>query len=850
MMRATRIEKPPRPYLPPSMAGAATALAAAAGVLELGWSGYLSGSTRGSGSAYALAAVLAAIGALVLLDALAFWRRRAARRDARPARRTLPLQIAVWMGIGLLVGACAAAWGVAVRRRAFDAISSAPASSLVFRVESDGTATDYGMQYTVDAHAPDGTVAGSVRLICEEPIEAGTEVAIVGRTSALDDGTWGRGRYMAGSVAEIQVIRVRSSRPYALNPIARVRAAILDAIDPSAGAARALIAGIVCGRTTELNACEESEAFARTGTSHLVAVSGSHLAFVSALGSVVLTRMGVSSRVRGATLAGVMGAYVLFTGCAASALRSFDMVVLSLVASMSGRRAHGLSALALSAIGLVALDAGIVYDLGFQLSALSVLFIQLFGRYLSYGIEVLGAPRTLADALALTVSAQWATLPVTIPVFGTCSLIAPVSNLVLGPIMSALLVVGLAATPIAAFAPMLAPCMIPVGWLAQSSIFLAQLFSEVPGASIAIAPGNLYIPVLYGAAAVAFLIWPDVSRRIVVVAAAMSLGSLGGYGCFWRYFAPPGITVLDVGQADAILVRDGSSAVLVDAGVDSEVVTALARNHVFYLDAIVITHWDRDHCGGLPDILDTVPVGRMVLAEGAHAGMPADIAACAIPPIQEMRLGDTLVAGSFTCEMVWPHAAVEGSENEESLVLAVRYEAAARQLDLLLTGDTEVDEAMEYAPLVGDIDVLKVGHHGSRESVRADLLDLLDPELAIASAGEGNAYGHPTETCMDTLRQFGTAFLCTKDVGDVLVEPGAAGVRVHVERDTPALRHIAHDGLRTLRGVTIALRDTISADALAYRCGIYKRPMARCAREVNAYGRIRAVARLPDRWPR
>ena len=97
---------------------------------------------------------------------------------------------------------------------------------------------------------------------------------------------------------------------------------------------------------------------------------------------------------------------------------------------------------------------------------------------------------------------------------------------------------------------------------------------------------------------------------------------------------------------------------------------------------------------------------------------------------------------------------------------------------MLLTGDTERDELARYVREVGDIDVLKLGHHGSKVSVDSASLDVLDPEVAIASAGEGNSYGHPDLTCVDVVEKSGARFLCTKDVGDITITPGEQGVRV------------------------------------------------------------------------
>ena len=119
--------------------------------------------------------------------------------------------------------------------------------------------------------------------------------------------------------------------------------------------------------------------------------------------------------------------------------------------------------------------------------------------------------------------------------------------------------------------------------------------------------------------------------------------------------------------------------------------------------------------------------------------------------------------GEFACRVVWPQGLVSGEENADSLCLDVSYgNGEGASLDMLLTGDTEQDELAEYADEVGDIDVLKVGHHGSEIAVAEKPLELLDPELAVASAGEGNSYGHPDPVCVSLLERAGARFLCTK----------------------------------------------------------------------------------------
>lgn len=111
----------------------------------------------------------------------------------------------------------------------------------------------------------------------------------------------------------------------------------------------------------------------------------------------------------------------------------------------------------------------------------------------------------------------------------------------------------------------------------------------------------------------------------------------------------------------------------------------------------------------------------------------------------------------------------------------------------LLTGDAERDETGEVVDSgrVGRIDFLKVGHHGSRVCLTPSETKALSPILSVASAGEGNSYGHPSEEAVDMLEDVGSRFFCTKDVGRVVVVPGSGGLEVSCERVPEPLPDVA-----------------------------------------------------------
>lgn len=130
---------------------------------------------------------------------------------------------------------------------------------------------------------------------------------------------------------------------------------------------------------------------------------------------------------------------------------------------------------------------------------------------------------------------------------------------------------------------------------------------------------------------------------------------------------------------------------------------------------------------------------------------------------------------------------MEGGENEDSLVFVARYGGTSGP-SALLTGDAESDvvEGLLAAGAVGEVDLLKVGHHGSAASTTPRMMEALDPDVAVASAGEGNRYGHPAPECVEAVRSSGAEFLCTMDCGDVEFRPMGAGFEVRCARGAGA----------------------------------------------------------------
>lgn len=676
--------------------------------------------------------------------------------------------------LGLVAGAVVSAGWAIGAVRASRALDNRAASSLEFVVHGDPSINDGAYSYTCDAYAGEKRL-GQVRLSCDRELGVGSHVRAIGRISRFENDAYGRSRVLRGEVRKVKAVRIVSVDEGSPGPLLRLRNGLLASIAPATDPARSLIAGVVCGRSAELRAQPAGDWFSVTGTAHLIAVSGSHLAIVGFVIESALQKTRLSRGLQRGLLVLALAAYAVFTGASPSAVRACCMVAATLVANGAGRRRHGLSALFVTMAIFVLLRPTVLFEMGFQLSCASVFAILCFCPYATYALVELGVPSGVAGILSVTLCSQLATLPVTIPTFGTFSLIAPLANAVIGPVISVLLASSVVLVP-CSLVPLLSRVALVVPMIvARCALFFEQLFAAVPGASVTVPPDTVWVYVVPFALAVLLVWWPRPRARPMAAGLACLVLLAAIPYVYWDRFASPSVTVLDVGQADAILIRQGGAVALVDCGLDERVVSALVRNNVHHIDAVFVTHWDEDHWGGLPAVLEQFSVGTIAVAADALEDAPAEVLSRPGVEYRQVRRGDTVDIGSFCARVMWPFESVDGEGNEDSLVLLLSYVQGGQSLRMLLTGDAELDQEREFVQKVGDIDVLKLGHHGSKVSVDLDLLEALKPELSIASAGEGNRYGHPSDACIDAVKEAGGAFACTIEQGDITVTPTAKG---------------------------------------------------------------------------
>jgi competence protein ComEC len=566
-----------------------------------------------------------------------------------------------------------------------------------------------------------------------------------------------------------------------------------------------LLRGFVLGQDDRIDEATVDE-FKRSGLAHLLAVSGQNILLLAVLAAAVLAVLGVSLRARLAWILIATAVYVPVAGAGPSIQRAGIAGAAAVVAALASRPTSRWYAVLLAAAGTLALNPRASGDVGWQLSFAAVAGILLFAQPLRTVLagHARGVRGALADGIAVTFAATLATAPLMAHHFGTASLVALPANAVALPAVAPVMWLGMLVAalgqlqwmpvePLTWLAGALAGYIAQVAaWFAAPS--WAQVQAPLPGT-----PGLVAALAALGVGLTLAIRWmrrrsslrPPLSARLASPPARGSIprGALATLGVLGLVVAttagggssnPPTsaeglrIRFLDVGQGDAILLEPGDAPpVLVDAGAaDAEVAWQLAASGIERLAALVVTHRESDHAGGVPSVLARVDVDRVVFARLDRATLSSAIAAGA--DATRVSAGDRLHIGRLRLDVLWPSAErlaaaraaagpLAGDPNENSLVMRARW----GRFDALLTGDAEAEVAPVHP---GPVELLKVAHHGSEDAGLASLLDRIRPRVAVISVGSENTYGHPDLATLAALERADVRVLRTDEDGEVVVD--------------------------------------------------------------------------------
>jgi competence protein ComEC len=574
----------------------------------------------------------------------------------------------------------------------------------------------------------------------------------------------------------------------------------------------AIVTGIVLGDRTGI-ARDLRDAFAATGTAHLLAISGSNMSLVAAAVAVALRGHARPIIVAAAAVAAVAG-YSLLVGPSPSVVRAALMAAVASLGLALGRRGAAANALGAAVVAMLLLDPRALEDVGFLLSVSATAGLIAWERPLAERMRAL--PGALGHALAATLAASLPTIPIVAAVFGRVSLISPLANLVAVPLFAPIVLFGAATSIAGAIAPAaagpLAIAAFACSWALRRWV---ELGAGLPLASIAVPGGPLTaavvaaslviacaaapraVGVLRAVAAPRVTISMPAARRArvmpaavaiaVVVASAVLTSSLGRAGGFRLH-------ALDVGQGDAFLLESDGRYALIDGGPDGalllrrlgEIIPAWHRR----IDLVALTHEHADHGAGLLAAIDRYDIGLAIEPAGMGdvplVRMWSDRLARSGAQRRALAEGAVVRLGAVTIAVLAP------GRGRPFDVPSLVMRASRGSGSVLFMGDATDDQIADLllAPERLAARVYVPPHHGADTTHANALAAAVRAEFAVISVGALNRYGHPTPATLAALEEipvyrtdrYGTVDLAL-DAHPIVVH--AAKARIPPDRGGP-----------------------------------------------------------------
>jgi competence protein ComEC len=568
--------------------------------------------------------------------------------------------------------------------------------------------------------------------------------------------------------------------------------------EPPASLAQGVILGIRANIPQDIK-----DDFSRSGTAHLLAISGLHLGVMAGiLLAIGLWLFGRRHYLYVWLAIGAIWLYAVITGMNPPVVRGAIMASLFLIAEALGRQRSAMVALTFAAAVMVGVHPYSLGDASFQLSFLAMSgLVFIFPILRNWGRRIIttrlgeeGAPVSFAglavDALSATLGAVIAVWPIIAYYFGIFSLVGPLATFLALPSLPVIVifgtltaVLGLASLVVAQVAgwlawPFLTYMILVAGGLSAPSVASVEVNSVSPAfiigyyvvlaaliwlhgrwqrrnlmsgaAGIMKAGVNLSFGLSRG---IGWVVVPLLVLAVLVSTAAVTLPDDNLH-----------VSFLDIGQGDAVFIQKGNRQILVDGGPSPRVVSlALGRRMPFWdrsIDLLVLTHPHQDHLAGLVEVLQRYRVGQVLYPVLDYSSPLYDEFRGAIEEKgvkvvparagQQIDLGDGVVIEVFNP----PSSLLTGSGSYiDNNSVVIRLECGS--ISFLLTGD--IGRETEWELIRGRVtlesDVLKVAHHGSATATTPEFLAVVSPALAVISVGADNDFGLPDEKVVDRLEK-------------------------------------------------------------------------------------------------
>ena len=579
--------------------------------------------------------------------------------------------------------------------------------------------------------------------------------------------------------------------------------------DKNAGSLSAMVLGDKRGLDEEIK-----ELYQENSISHLLSISGLHISLLGGAVFLFLRRLKVSFSFPLITSSIILIIYGAFTGFSVSTSRAIVMMSVLFISFVIGKSYDLPSGLALAALILIVMNHRVIYQSGFLLSFFAVIGIFYIMPELLYIFKVdiyhkkgiIKGLHLLLASIISSISILLATLPIVLNNFYEVSLTGIILNIIVIPLMSLVVITGLLGGFVALVSEILGSFLLGIThYILNLYTLFCRLGDRLTFLRLIIGkPDKWQIVLYYLILVIVFYLLAlkrrenklrslknnlskeyNTSKRIVVTG-LMTFTSFLIIAYKPREFS---INMLDIGQGDCFVVNDGNNDIYIsDCGSTTLQNVGKTRLLPFLkskgwgkVDTIFISHMDKDHVNGVNDLLKCaeITIGRIIIS----ASYKSDKLNCAeLEELKElakmrdiklfyMKKGDEIVGKDISFRCIYPTGEEDiKDQNEASIVMRMDYKG----LSMLFTGD--IAGSTEEKIIEGsdkdilDCDILKVCHHGSKNSSTDDFLKKVDPKLYLISCGLMNRYGHPHRDALSRMTEEGGRILRTDHMGGTQIK--------------------------------------------------------------------------------
>lgn len=579
--------------------------------------------------------------------------------------------------------------------------------------------------------------------------------------------------------------------------------------DKNAGSLSAMVLGDKRGLDEEIK-----ELYQENSISHLLSISGLHISLLGGAVFLFLRRLKVSFRFPLITSSIILIIYGAFTGFSVSTSRAVIMMSVLFISFVIGKSYDLPSGLALAALILIVMNHRVIYQSGFLLSFFAVIGIFYIMPELLYIFKVdiyhkkgiIKGLHLLLASIISSISILLATLPIVLNNFYEVSLTGIILNIIVIPLMSLVVITGLLGGFVALVSETMGSFLLGIThYILNLYTLFCRLGDRLTFLRLIIGkPDKWQIVLYYLILVIVFYLLAlkrrenklrslknnlskeyNTSKRIVVTG-LMTFTSFLIIAYKPREFS---INMLDIGQGDCFVVNDGNNDIYIsDCG--STTVQNVGKTRLLpflkskgwgKVDTIFISHMDKDHVNGVNDLLKCaeITIGRIIIS----ASYTSDKLNCAeLEELKElakmrdiklfyMKKGDEIVGKDISFRCIYPTGEEDiEDQNEASIVMRMDY----KELSMLFTGDIagsteeKIIEGSDKDTL--DCDILKVCHHGSKNSSTDDFLKKVSPKLYLISCGLMNRYGHPHRDALSRMTEEGGRILRTDHMGGTQIK--------------------------------------------------------------------------------